>query len=113
MSTRANQTSASQASASQARAYQVSASASEHAVDVDSRFRRWWVIAAIVVMALGLYVIGLAWVAKHLETGVENSIRLAPAITRASDAVIPVTSDPGTGALVGVGAATDEPGDPR
>lgn len=96
-----------------ARSNQAIAPASDHAVHGTVRYRRWWVIGAIVVSVLGLYAIGLVWIVKHLETGVENSIQLSPAITRANDTVAPVTDDAVAGAPVGPDAADNEHGNPR
>ena len=65
-----------------------------HADRTPPRIRRWWVIAAIIALSLGVYAVGLSWAIGHVETGVENSIRLAPGVAQANDSDTPM---PGSG----------------
>lgn len=61
-----------------------------HADRIAPWIHRWWMIGAIIAFSLGVYAVSLSWAIGHVETGVENSIRLAPGLARVNDLDTPI-----------------------
>ena len=55
-----------------------------HALETDAarsaKHRRWWWLSLAIVIVLGVYAGGLAWVTRRVEAGVERSIQPLPVV---------------------------------